>query len=208
MTLVSFEGIAWYREGGRIRLRDEAAAREALGKGDRPIGERAALCEAAATTYRRLTSNFERTRQTDLAEDCFWGTMEMKRLNPEETRISKIALRAYFTASAYGSSYARALAILFGIVILFGVLFAALPADVQPNPDWAPKGRPSIPQEFSVARPFLWGLFHSVEVSTFARNTRYVAASALGQFLRILETVLVAGQLALFLLALRRRFKR
>ncbi len=88
--------------------------------------------ESVASAYRQLVINFEKSKDFDLAEDCFYGCTEMKRLDPGRAlllrksiptsslwqRIGKRCLgqfgilNIYRCLSAYGSSYRRGLAVL------------------------------------------------------------------------------------------------
>jgi hypothetical protein len=187
MEEVTFEAVRWHRQNRRMILQDEIDRRGNVSE--------AASSEEVATAYRRLINNFERARAYDLAEDCSIGAMEMKRLDPTQPVFSRIAVNLYRLASNYGSSYRRALGVLLGFVLIaFPLLFACPLVGLAPN-----SGR-------SVLEPT--GLIHSLEVATFQSNTHYVATNGLAWGLEILERIFVPAQVALFLLALRRRFRR
>ncbi|MEK7214008.1 MAG: hypothetical protein AAB289_00215, partial [Chloroflexota bacterium] len=133
---VRFEDVNWHREGGRLVLQDEL---------DR--GTPAFLgYEVVAIAYRRLSENCDKACQYDLAEDCFIGAMEMKRLDPrnfilgrwdwarefyERHRAARTlgewlsVLNLYRLASNYGSSYTRALGLLLCLLLLFALLYPA-----------------------------------------------------------------------------------
>ena len=167
-----------------------------------------------AIAYRQLVSNFEKERAYDLAEECKIGAMEMKRLDPKNFLFPKkwrwlrwlgeniSAAGLYRWTSRYGTSYTRALLVLFGLLVIFALLFALPWSAIQ-------REKPSLPPQ-----PFLRvlhrlgaGLFHSLEVATFQRDSLYGVPTRFGHFASTLETILVPAQLALFLLALRRRFR-
>ena len=153
-------------------------------------------------------SNFERTRNYELAEDCSIGAMEMKRRDPTQPRLGRWALGVYRWASLYGSSYTRALAVL--IILLF-VVFG--PAFALP---WAGLERAATEEIMSpkasgwlqVAEDFQAAMLHSLEVATFQRNRLHVPSGYFGRVVSALETVVIPAQLALLLLARRRRFRR
>lgn len=184
MERVRFEDVNWYREKSRMVLQDELDRRANLKEAD--------SYEQVAIAYRRLISNFENSRAYDLAEDCSIGAMEMKRLDPDQPIFVRLAVNLYRWASNYGSSYQRALGVLALMVMAFGLLYSL--AGLTPK----------LGQ--TVLEPV--GLIHAVEVATFRSETHAIAGSGLAWFLEILERALIPAQVALFLLALRRRFRR
>ena len=104
----------------------------------------------------------------------------------------------YRLTSRYGTSYTRALLVLFGLLVIFGLLFALPWSAIQ-------REKPSLPLR-GVWNRLGAGLFHSsVDVAT--RDSLYSVPTRFGHFASALETILVPAQLALFLLALRRRFR-
>lgn len=203
VTGASFEGVVWEHRGGRMVLQDELDTRSIAEDHSKEPARRLAY-EGTATAYRRLTTLFEESRQTDLAEDCFRGSMEMMRLAARRFSLKRIALRLYAVASAYGSSYGRAAVVVVLLLVLFGLLHTWL--GVDPRPLQGPSGLPhSTPEGI---RSFGRGLFHSLEAGTLQRDTRYVSHTALGQAVGILEALVLPAQFGLFLLALNRRFRR
>nr|MBI3613418.1 pentapeptide repeat-containing protein [Nitrospirota bacterium] len=216
---VRFAGVHWYREQGRIILQDEMAlktvrysgAKEKIRPDERRLMTNAH--ETVSNVYRQLINNFEKSRNYDLAEDCSIGAMEMKRLDPAHFLFAR-ELRPYYEkwswlrrlgeqvsvanlyrlASNYGTSYIRAFWVLILLLLGFALLFTL--SGVSPNP--SRNAGPLAPA----------GLIHAVEVVTFQSPTRYVAGSGLAWILEQVERLLIAAQVALFLLALRRRFRR
>jgi len=183
---IRFEDVNWHRHEGRMVLQDEL---------DVSAGN-----ELVAIAYRRLVNNFQRVRNYDLAEDCFIGAMEMKRRDPAQPWFSRLVVTLYRLASYYGSSYQRAFLVLVILLVLFAAFF--VPAGLRPY-------------EGSVSAPALcgwkalWaGLIHSLEVASFQRVTGYVVMGDFGRLVAVFERVLVPAQVALLLLALRRRFRR
>ena len=181
---VQFEDVNWNRERGRVVLQDEIDVRA------KP--KVATSYARVAITYCQLINNFDRARAYDLAEDCSIGAMEMKRLDSTQPIFVRGAVNIYRWASNYGSSYPRALGVLALMVLGFGLLYSL--AGLTPR----------LGQ--TVLEPA--GFIHAVEVATFKSETHAIAGSGLAWFLEIFERILIPAQVALFLLALRRRFRR
>jgi len=213
---VRFADVKWHRQGDRMVLQDEL---DLTDPADRDAWH--PTHELVAVAYRQLVNNFERERAYDLAEECKIGAMEMKRLHPKNflfanwlesyykkwrwlrwvgENVSVASL--YRLTSRYGTSYTRALLWLLGLLVIFALLFALPWSAVQ-------RDKPSLPpQQVLGALPRLGaGLFHSLEVAAFQRDSLYSVPTRFGRLMSILETILVPAQLALFLLALRRRFR-
>lgn len=191
---VSFDSVSWFTKKGRLVLADEY-----------PYASLGVRYEPAAIAYRRLMKNFEAARQDDLAEDCYYGQMEMTRRNPRSTRRRRSVLWLYKLASGYGGNYARAFGVLCLLILAGAGGYASFGLSLRQASE------PAITLRHAVAPPIrelAKGLFHSLQVASFQRETRYQPVHALGQALATLETVVVPAQLALLLLALNRRFKR
>jgi hypothetical protein len=234
---VRFEDVNWNRRNGRLVLEDEMD----LG-GNSPWSY-----EAVADAYSRLVSNFQKSRQFSLAEDCFIGEMEMRRRNPKTFLLAgfprmqsiyekyrtprwfgeKLSVtNMYQLLSNYGSSYTRAFIVLCAILLAFGLLFPVL--DLRMSAASAvqaacPLSAPGSPQAATIswscalAHPQrsrqLWGtlkagLLASAETATFQKTRMIEPATSSCKVAEIAESVIVPGQLALFLLALRRRLRR
>ena len=234
---VSFTDVHWHRLQGRMVLQDELDIITGEGKAHGLV----------AVAYRQLVNNFEKTRNYDLAKDCFIGAMEMKRLNPRNFLLGRAepfmglyekylwaqkvgewvsVHNAYRLLSIYGSSYTRALAVLFGLLLLCALLFPAFGLRMTENS--RPQGVQTstvafCPQEASISwrrawvnderarelwRTFKAGVCAALEVATFQRRPTVEPATTWGRRLAIPEMVAIPAQLALFFLALRRRFKR
>jgi len=202
MREVVFEDIHWHRLNGRIVLQDELDVTEPeANKGknkEEETAEPESRYELVAIAYRRLVHNFENVRAYDLAEDCYVGAMEMKRLDPTQPWSARLVSNIYRLASYYGSNYAHALKVLILLLLGFALSFSLVWATLLPNTaSFLASGNPGIK-----------GLVHSFEVATFQRGTVFVTTTWIGWLLEIVERVVVPSQLAFFLLALRRRFKR
>jgi len=138
-------------------------------------------------------------------------------------------LYIYRALSTYGSNYSRALRWLLAIVFLiFPIIFGFM--SVQRNDeawgfrfyrpmrlsadDFVPWREAAHLEKLNNARgaDLLYAYFNlavfSAEVATFQRDRLLLPFSLPAKFLVVIEQVLVPGQLALFLFALRRRFRR
>lgn len=210
---LDFTDVHWFRRGNRMVLLDELDIR--CGYTRQP--------ELVAKAYRQLVNNFEKVRSYDLAEDCFIGAMEMKRLDPRKQALGSLgrwlsATNLYRLLSNYGSSYARAFFCLLLFLVLFALLFPAFGLIPSNAPQAGTSARePTISWTRALARPHrtreLWSTFEdgfwaSIEAATFQKNPTLKPADERGEHLRISEDIIIPGQLALFLLALRRRFRR
>ena len=133
----------------------------------------------------------------------------------------------YRLLSRYGSRYARALAWLFGLVFLvFPLLFASFglrsgefslseaargesSRSSVPTPpiSWSNALR-AKPRGRELWRTYVGAMWASVEVSSFQRRLTIEPSDNRGRRTAVIEAIVIPGQLALFLLALRRRFRR
>lgn len=231
-----FENIRWHREWGRIVLQDELDLRAAErwrppGKSTRRYLRNIAIQSRYGSSdgypkdshtsiiiaYKRLIRNFDAVLDFDAAEDAFRGAMEMKRLAPANRPFDRYlqgfyskfsllgSLASWFTivamyklVSEYGSSYRRALIVLGTLLVTFGVIYAQ--DDLALSHD--------VTSTAFLSHPIGMGIWASTEVASFQREPTVIIASAAGRLTRLIETIMVPGQLAIFLLALRRRFKR
>jgi len=136
------------------------------------------------------------------------------------------ALYLYRLFSMYGSSYRRALGWLAAFLvvafpILFGLFGLRMSETAQPHQATYPISIAANPSEISLWEAWhapnrcreLWqtykaGLLASLEVATFQRNASIVPSTTRGRGVAVAEVIVIPGQLALFLFALRRRFRR
>jgi len=218
---VDFTDVHWHQRGRRMVLEDEIDVREGKSR----------QYELVAKVYRQLVSNFEKARAYDLAEDCFIGAMEMKRLDPRNSILGRLGrwlsvVNLYRLLSNYGSSYTRAVSVLLVFLLLFALLFPAfglrmsgdsLPKDAYYTAAPASAQTPTISWGLALAHPQrgreLWrtfkaGIWASLEVATFQKDPTVKPADTWGRRLAVIEDIVIPGQLALFLLVLRRRFRR
>lgn len=214
---VQFDAVRWHRADGRMVLQDELDVIEQ--------GEAAPSHEETAIVYRRLITNFEKARAYDLAEDCTIGEFEMKRRDPSRFIFAKrlgwlygrfprfmrwlgehlSVVGIYRLASIYGTSYQRAGVVLVLLIASFVLVFAMI---IGIHPLLLSAGTISTCGQLNPAQALCSGLVHALEVATLQRDVLYKPDSSLGRLVEILEQVFIAGQAALLLFALRRRFRR
>jgi hypothetical protein len=140
--------------------------------------------------YRHLKQNYESQRDYGRAGDFYYGEMEMKRrqLNP----LGQIPFWIYRILSGYGESYPRALFWLVVMWLLFAVLFTV----VGYTDEWGNHAD-------------LWrSLIYSAQSMTLFHELNITFHSAWGKAIKLVASVLGVIQIALFGLALQRRFKR
>jgi uncharacterized protein YjbI with pentapeptide repeats len=199
VSKLSFSDVVWGRDGERVKLYEETVA---LGDG--------------AETYHQLKNNYDSRGDPWTANDFHYGEMEMRRRSSRWPRIGLTALYKY--ASQYGLSMARPLAWLAGVLLLFTLLYplAGLRPRTQPVPP-APQVKPityrNLPEATRwLPRPVCL-LRHSamttLAVASLQREAAYYEpAYGLGRLLGILELAATSTLAALFILAVRRQFKR
>lgn len=212
---VRFEAVHWSQYKGRMVLQDELDILQQAR--DAPSNEEVAI------VYRQLISIFEKARTYDLVEDCTIGEFEMKRTNIDRFLFAEwlkpiykrfTFVRAigewvsvagiYRLLSLYGTSYQRAMGVLLLLFLIFGLCFSTI-VHIRPAPKL--NGVATCTQA-STLQGLCRGLLHAAEVGTLQRTWNYEADSAGGRIVEIFQQVLVAGQVALLLFALRRRFRR
>jgi uncharacterized protein YjbI with pentapeptide repeats len=197
---ISLEGIRWWETEDRLYLQDE----EDLGNSaaERPSHELVATC------YRRLTSNFESGRAHDKAEQCIYRVFELRRTDPASPWHTKALLAAYRLLSGYGGSYARAAVWLLVAVVAFACAYAIIGLTPrEPIADHTQVLQPAASRVTRIKDSLITALVHSAEIGTFRRNPTCRVAGRSGQFVELIELVVVPSQAALLLLALRRSFK-
>jgi hypothetical protein len=182
--------------------------------------------QAVAQVYQQLKKNYDSRLDYWTANEFHFGEMEMKRLVvPMEgrllwprrwlhPRLSLVAL--YRWASDYGNSYRKPLVWLLGFLILFAALLPLPGVGLQ----W--QGHRPLQTYASVWNlqkgygENLWAetrlagksAITSVDTATFQRSAEYAPAYPWGRVLAIIETLLTSSLFALFLLAIRRQFRR
>ena len=182
--------------------------------------------KAVAQIYHQLKKNFDSRLDYWTANDFHFGEMEMKRLAGQDAgcllplrrwlhrNLSTVAF--YRLTSDYGNSYRKPAAMLLATLALFAVLLplpgiglkrqsANLPETYTTTWDtrdgWAPNLNREVRLEAKAA-------VAAVEAATYQRNSEYSPAYPWGRVLAIVTTLLTSTLFGLFLLAVRRQFKR
>ena len=214
---VQFDAVRWHQYDGRMVLQDELDILDKV--------EAAPSYEETAIAYRRLIINSEKARAYDLAEDCTIGEFEIRRRDPSRfpfvgvldstykrfsilrrligEQVSVVGI--YRLASIYGTSYQRAAAVLLLLILGFALVFSTI-IGIHPLP-LSPVATSTCEQSNPV-EALCAGLLHAFEVATLQKDVLYKPNSSLGRIVEIFEQVFIAGQVALLLFALRRRFRR
>jgi uncharacterized protein YjbI with pentapeptide repeats len=157
--------------------------------------------------YRHLKQNYESQRDYGRAGDFYYGEMEMKRrqLNP----LGQIPFWIYRILSGYGESYPRALFWLIVMWLLFAVLFTfvgytdkEMGISVQRYLTWNPS------EWWGTISDIARSLIYSAQSMTLFHELNITFHSAWGKAIKLVASVLGVIQIALFGLALQRRFKR
>jgi uncharacterized protein YjbI with pentapeptide repeats len=176
-----------------------------------------------AELYQQLKKNYDDRKDYWTAGDFHYGEMEMKRLHSRfawkwarwlSYHFSLVAL--YKVASAYGESYVRPLACLGVVVVAFTLAYPLFGLELSQTGggllgywNWAGFFR-AYPLEHPAG---WWGmilhsLMTSLSVAGFQRELRYVPSYPWGRMVALFELLLTTTLGGLFLLAIRRQFKR
>jgi hypothetical protein len=196
-------------KGGLILADEEAIKNPALEVGAneqfKPEACQVLTSAAVAQTYRNFIDVFERTRQYDLAEECFVAAMDVQSEDAHLSRTHRAAIHLYDRASRYGSSYVRASFVLVLLIGIFMSLYSLPPTSVRlvdTKQNWRYTGTSGFMRRLG------GGALHSIEVATFLKNPLYETYTPTGKIVEAAEIVIVPAQAALLLFAIRRRFKR
>ncbi len=214
----------WAESSGRkaVILEETIPLHDGYGKQLQRDGERD--YRAIAQIYQQLKKNYDARLDYWTANEFHYGEMEMKRLAAPTAgpllplrrwwhrRLGLVAL--YRSASDYGNSYRKPMLWLVGILVLFALLFPLPEAGVQRNgrvatwpSTWQPQNgaRHNLAAE---ARLFGNSLLASIDTAMFQKTPEYAPAYPWGRVLAIAEVSLTSTLFALFLLAIRRQFRR
>lgn len=184
-----------------------------------------------AETYQQLKKNYDNRMDYWTAGDFHYGEMEMKRLHsPRKNKIARwlhrnLGLVAWYRyASEYGESYVRPLLALLIVLALFTFLFPVAglvftkPENAGTTPSqFSPLSYGNLPAfvHSSSSRPWIatlaffgHSLMTALSVAGFQKELIYQPAYPWGRALALLELLLTSTLIALFLLALRRQFRR
>ncbi len=157
--------------------------------------------------YRQLKHNYEEQRDPITAGDFHFGEMHMRRLShaPKNGLLRFLKRNLSFLAlyrwiSGYGEDYLLPLAWIGGVLGVFGAAFVFIPPlALQANPS------AGTPQPV----PCFWqGLLHSTMCLLLRSDKPFRPVHLAGQYLSVAEGIIGASLIAMFVLALNRRFKR
>jgi len=236
VSKINFSDVTWRkRANGKWMVFDEAvdpqlSAAEALRppKGDPNLRNYRLIEEL----YQQLKKNYDDCCDYSTAGDFHYGELEMKRLNSDHHNKvlrwlhSNLGLVAWYKyASEYGESYVRPGCWLLAVLILFTCLYpwAGLcngqtgkqyPGHCENNEvcvsyrNWTDNGT-TIPERAEAICDVLGhGAMTALYVAAFQRDLTYKPSYRVGRLLALVETLLTSTLAALFLLAVRRQFKR
>jgi hypothetical protein len=159
-----------------------------------------------ATTYRRLAANAKQNNRYEEANFFRYAAMDTER------RRSWLGLNFwklewwYWAASGYGRKHVRALLVLLGVWIVFALLYTRVGFE-RVAPQSPPGGRAAAEKVDEIGQPLKLSraFTYSLGVLTLQKpEPRPVTPAA--QLLVLLETILGPLQVALFVLAIRRKF--
>jgi hypothetical protein len=182
--------------------------------------------KAVAQIYQQLKKNYDSRLDYWTANEFHYGEMEMKRLAlPTKgrllwlrwwlhPRLSFVAM--YRWASDYGNSYGKPMLWLLGFLVLFAALLPLPGAGLKRQ---GAKQAETYASVWNLQKSYgenLWhearlagkGAITSVDAATFQKSAEYAPAYPWGRVLAMFETLLTSSLFALFLLALRRQFRR
>lgn len=229
VSRLTFSSVHWRkRPNGKYQLFEESVDLKEFADLQHEADERD--YQLIAETYQQLKKNYDGRMDYWTAGDFHYGEMEMKRLHsPRKNKAARwlhrnLGLVAWYRyASEYGESYVRPLLALLAVLALFTLLFP-IPGMVFTKAD-----NPNTPPAFPVLNygdfpayihaykgPTWIGLLaffgHSLmtalSVAGFQKELIYQPAYPWGRALALLELLLTSTLIALFLLALRRQFRR
>jgi hypothetical protein len=181
-----------------------------------------------AEFYQQLKKNYDDRRDYWTADDFHYGEMEMKRLSsPCHNRIlrwlhKRVGLVAWYKyTSEYGESYVRPALWLLALLLIFTVLYPLTGLRGAPSKS-IPARTPvmdasSAPGTWTVlsywqhgrlAETFGDSFMTALGVAAFQRELAYEPTYPWGRLLALIELVLTSTLIALFLLAVRRQFRR
>ncbi|HYK36311.1 hypothetical protein [Alloacidobacterium sp.] len=229
VSRLTFSSVGWrIRSNGKRQLFEECVSLEDFYDLWDDTDERD--YSLIAETHQQLKKNYDNRQDYWTAGDFHYGEMEMKRLHsPRKNKAVRwlhrnLGLVAWYRyASEYGESYVRPLLALLVVLALFTFLFP-LPGLIFTKSDTN-----TIPPLFSILNYgdlpayihaykgpgwiatlafFGHSLMTALSVAGFQKELIYQPAYPWGRALALLELLLTSALIALFLLALRRQFRR
>lgn len=143
--------------------------------------------ETVEKVYRQLKKNYEDRGSYGEAGDFHYGEMEMLRLS-QKGIIKYISLTSFYKyLSGYGERWWLALIwLIFAIFLFFPVLYL----------------------KSGLAANYTTALFRSLDISTFQKTEIIETITLWGKLSEVFQRIFIPSQLTLFLLAIRRKFRR
>jgi uncharacterized protein YjbI with pentapeptide repeats len=211
-------------QGGLTVFEETIPLEQELERGPKRDGQRDYW--AVSHIYTQLKKNYDAGLDYWTANEFHFGEMEMKRLaGPTSGRLlglrrwrhrnlSLVAL--YRHASNYGNSYWKPGAWLLGTLVLFAALLPLPGVGLKRQETRQVETYASVWEVSKSARENLWaeaglagkGAIASVDTATFQKSAEYAPNYPCGRVLAIAESLLTATLFGLFLLAIRRQFRR
>jgi len=198
---IDFENVEWQSsESYRLRIADEPDIKPFSRLGDE---QKTQLAEARRL-YRQLRLNYDKSGEYETAGRFYVSESEMSYLllPPILRWIHPRGL--YKWASKYGESLAQATFWLFVLVFLFTLSYWIIS---QFHPVWFTEPPKMLGTEHSRKLSFLEALWFSVQASKPIADLGLYPGTIF-YWLAFAEGIIVPTQIALFLLAIRRRFRR
>jgi uncharacterized protein YjbI with pentapeptide repeats len=181
---------------------------------------------AIAQVYQQLKKSYDVRLDYWTANEFHFGEMEMRRLAaPTKGRLLRLrrwlprqlSLSAWYRyASDYGNSYVKPMLWLPVVLLVFGGLFPLPGAGLRRSNAQSKETYASAWQAGNSRSQRLWqevrlsgkGFLTAVDTATFQKSTEYAPAYPWGRVLAVIETMFTSSLFALFLLAIRRQFRR
>lgn len=226
---IQFRDVSWAKPSARgIRPRRRACLWGEVG----PLtsGQKQRDYERLAEAYRQLVLNYEAKRNSELAEEFHIGEMEMRRKQAgaalyDAGRPHLAWLRTqwnlyfvYRLASNYGTSYWQASLVLCTLILLFSLVF--MHAGFQPSRDAIGATPRIINYSMLPGADVVWrhqsewladfgeSLLYTLSIISFQRERFYEPVGWQGRLALFAAVPSITAQVAVVLLAIRRRFRR
>jgi uncharacterized protein YjbI with pentapeptide repeats len=182
---------------------------------------------AIAQVYQQLKKNYDARLDYWIGNEFHFGEMEMQRLSKTPrgpfARARRWAYRhfslvaLYRWGSDYGNSYWKPMIWLLGVLVFFAALYPlpriglehSVPHYIETYSSvWTRASSSGDHRVFHEVGLFLKSALTALDTATFQKSPEYSPAYPWGRTLAIAETLLTSTLFALFLLAIRRQFRR